>query len=431
MWRWIKRIGITLAVIAALYGVGRLIDVTYGSYKFVERQPYLQMPTQNSIVIKWQSKPSEIGCVRYGDKKEVCEKKPTSYHRIALSDLTPSTTYPYEVISPSMTIDNKGRFFTTLTHKNVPMQTIWVIGDSGKAGKGQTDVFHAMERVKGNEKLDMWLLLGDNAYSSGTQDQYNSGLFNPYKALIKTLVPWAVDGNHDARRWAFYNIFEFPQNGESGGVASGSEKFYAIESGNVHIVMLDSHESDTSKDGAMVKWLKKDLAHVTKPWIIAAFHHPPYSDGGHKSDDPYDSWGRMKRMRENIIPVLEKYGVDLVLSGHSHGYERSKLMHKHYGVSSTFDPSKHLLSQNGHHYCKSGERSAFDGTIYNVMGSSAKLDRSSYKHPAMPFSYQSLGSLLLHVSPSRLNVKFIDDKATIIDEYTIDKSLTCKDSNDS
>jgi predicted phosphodiesterase len=431
MWTWIKRISITLIAIAALYGVGRLSVVAYDSYLFIQRQPYLQMLTQNSIVIKWQSDTSEIGCVRYGDDKEVCEKEPTSYHHITLTGLTPSTAYPYQVISPSMSIDNNGRFFKTLDNKSVDMQTIWVIGDSGKKGKDQDNVLNSMHHVKGDEKLDMWLLLGDNAYRSGTQKQFTKSLFKPYKEQLKHLVPWALNGNHDARRWAFYDIFEFPQEGESGGVASGTEQFYAIESGNVHIVMLDSHDGDTSKDGDMAKWLKKDLANVTKPWIIAAFHHPPYSDGGHKSDNPMDSWGRMERIRENIVPILEEHGVDLVLSGHSHGYERSGLMHRHYGNSSTFDASKHLLSKNKKHYCKNPERTAFDGTIYNVMGSSSKLDRTTYKHPAMPFSFQSLGSLLLHVSPSTLSAQFIDDNATILDEYIIDKSLTCKDTNDS
>ncbi|MEA1920969.1 MAG: metallophosphoesterase [Campylobacterota bacterium] len=424
---WIKRIILTIVALASLYGIGRLSVVTYDSYLFLERQPYLQMQTQNSIVIKWQSDASEIGCVIYGENQKVCEDEATSYHHITLTGLTPSTPYMYKVISPSMEIDNDGRYFTTLDNTQPDMQRIWVVGDSGKKGKKQQDVLNSILHVNQDRELDLWILLGDNAYRSGTQEQFNKALFKPYKEQLKTLVPWAVNGNHDARRWAFYNIFEFPEQGESGGAHSGSEEFYAIESGNVHIVMLDSHEGDTSKDGEMAQWLKKDLAQVTKPWIIAAFHHPPYSDGGHKSDNPRDSWGRMERMRENIVPILEEYGVDLVLAGHSHGYERSKLMHKHYGDSKTFDASQHLLSDDDHRYCKNPKRTAFDGAIYNVVGSSSKLDRNTYAHPAMPHSYESLGSLLLHVTPTTLRADFIDDKQTIKDYYIINKSLTCND----
>jgi hypothetical protein len=429
MKKWLKRILLTLLVIVSLYGVGRLIDVSYGSFKFVERQPYLQMQTQNSILIKWQSDKKEIGCVEYAEDKKVCEKEPTSYHKIKIENLKPSTKYSYKVISDSMDIDNTDRHFTTLYDKTIPMQRVWVIGDSGKAGEDQQNVTASMLHVKGNKELNMWLLLGDNAYKSGTQDQFNTSLFEPYAALVKYLVPWAVDGNHDARRWAFYDIFDYPTKGECGGVPSGSEKFFAIDDANIHLVMLDSHEGDMSKDSKMIKWLEKDLSQVSKPWIIVALHHPPYSDGSHKSDSVRDSWGRMVDARENIVPVLEKYGVDLVLSGHAHGYERSKLMHRHYGTSDTFDTKKHLLSNSDHNYCKSINKSPFDGTIYNVMGSSSKADRASYKHPALPFSYQSLGSVLLEITPTTLHAKFINDKAEILDEYTIEKKLTCKDSD--
>ncbi len=424
MFKWIKHIAVTLLALVSLYGVGRLAVVSYGSYLFVERQPYLQMQTQNSILIKWQSDAKEIGCVVYGDDKKVCEDTPTSYHHITLKDLKPSTRYNYKVLSASMNIDNANRHFETLYANSLNEQLIWVIGDSGKLCKAQDNVYQSMLHVKGDKELNLWLLLGDNAYRSGTQEQFNASLFEPYKEIVKTLVPWAINGNHDARRWAMYDIFEFPQNGESGGLASGSEEYYAIESGNVHIVMLDSEQADTSKDSKMAQWLEKDLAQVKKPWIIAAFHHPPYSDGSHKSDNSRDSWGRMTRMRENIIPILEKHGVDLVLSGHSHGYERSKLMRKHYGTSDTFNPQEHLISNADHNYCKSPQKSAFDGAIYNVIGSSSKADRASYKHPALPFSSRTLGSLLLHVCPTKLHVDFIDDKDQIVDTYTIDKSCT-------
>jgi hypothetical protein len=44
----------------------------------------------------------------------------------------------------------------------------------------------------------------------------------------------------------------------------------------------------------------------------------------------------MHYMRENVLPILEKHSVDMVLSGHSHSYERSHLLHCHYGDSTTF-----------------------------------------------------------------------------------------------
>jgi len=135
----------------------------------------------------------------------------------------------------------------------------------------------------------------------------------------------------------------------------------------------------------------------------------------------------MKKIRENIVPILEKHGVDLVLSGHSHGYERSRPLHNHYATSDHFDPAKHEVSHSEHHYCKEASRHAGDGTIYNVVGCSGKSDRASFKHPAMPFSLQTLGSTILEITPDTLTATFLDETGAVRDSYSIEKSLTCKE----
>ena len=90
----------------------------------------------------------------------------------------------------------------------------------------------------------------------------------------------------------------------------------------------------------MLTWLQNDLASTTQPWVIAFFHHPPYSKGSHDSDTDIE----LKEMRQNALPILENAGVDLVLSGHSHSYERSFLIDGHYGTSSTFTSA---MKKNG------------------------------------------------------------------------------------
>src|SRR5258706_592214 len=85
----------------------------------------------------------------------------------------------------------------------------------------------------------------------------------------------------------------------------------------------------------MGSWLKQDLAMNEKEWLIAFWHHPPYTKGSHDSDFEVELF----EMRQNAVPILESYGVDLVLCGHSHCYERSFLIQGHYGSSWTFDES--------------------------------------------------------------------------------------------
>jgi phosphodiesterase/alkaline phosphatase D-like protein len=399
----------------------------YDSYAFVERMPYLQMQTTNSIVLKWQTPKKEIGCVTYTKNntlyhdRKICDTRATKIHRIQIDNLKPDTSYNYSVLSDSLEIDNSHRYFSTLSIKKDATQRILVFGDSGKRGKDQTKVYNEALGYLKNNKLNLWLLLGDNAYRSGTQEQYNKNMFEPYKEVVKYLVPWAINGNHDARRLAFYNIFEFPTNAESGGVASGSEKFYAIDSGNLHLVMLDSQSENLGANAAMAKWLEKDLAQVSQQWIVVAFHHPPYTDGSHNSDKTSDSGGRLVEVRQEILPILEKYGVDLVLSGHSHGYERSKLMHKHYQDSSHFNEHTHLVQNSNHNYKKYHDKTQHDGTIYNVIGSSAKVDNADYKHPALPFSYAKMGSVLLTITNHELKSEFITIDGDVQDYFSITK----------
>lgn len=68
---------------------------------------------------------------------------------------------------------------------------------------------------------------------------------------------WPTYGNHDARRWVFFDIFTFPTKAESGGIASSSEHYYSFDYANIHFVMLDTQDSDRDIDGKMLTWLKK------------------------------------------------------------------------------------------------------------------------------------------------------------------------------
>lgn len=420
--KFFKRIGFILFVIAAVYGVGRFGVVAFDSYVFLERQPYLQMQTQNSITIKWQTPKYEIGSVDYGEGLHVSEKEVQKKHSITLTGLKSDSCYDYKVNSESLKIDNSNRTFCTLNTKK-ELERVWVVGDTGENSNNQKKVYKSMLSYVDNNlsKIDLWLLLGDNAYTSGTQKQYNKQLFNAYKELVKQKTIWAVIGNHDARRFAFYNIFEFPTKGESGGVASTSEKYYSIDEANFHLVMLDSETEDRSANGKMAQWLRKDLAQNKKNWTIVAFHHPPYTAGSHKSDNPHDSGGRMKEMRENFTPIFDEYGVDLVMSGHSHVYERSKLIVNHTGDSKTFDPSLHVKEESLNCYIKPLVKTANSGVVYIVNGSGSKADSGDFNNPDLPIGYSIPGSVMLEITPTTLSEKFITENGEIQDSFIIKK----------
>jgi acid phosphatase type 7 len=302
----------------------------------------------------------------------------------------------------------------------------------------------------GANYTDVWLLLGDNAYDGGLDNEYQARFFDIYKnKLLKQTVLWPAPGNHDynnsgtkAKDHAipYYDMFTLPKAAEAGGVASGTEAYYSFNYANIHFVSLDSYgkEANTYKLydtlGPQVVWLKKDLAANTQKWTILYWHHPPYSMGSHNSDTESELYN----IRQNLLKILERYKVDMILCGHSHNYERSKLMKGHYGNEASFNAASFNLSSSSGKYDGSGSScpyaknsaTSYNGTVYVVAGSSGQLSpnmQASYPHAAMYYSDNSTGgSLALEIEANRLDAKWVCADGSIRDKFTIVKDVSIK-----
>ncbi len=271
-------------------------------------------------------------------------------HQIRLTGLAADTTYYYSVGNSTTTLASGATYFFVTAPTGAKPTRIWVLGDSGTADDNARAVRDAYYNFTGNRHTDLWLMLGDNAYETGTDAQYQSAVFNIYQTMLRKSVLWATLGNHDgatadsaSQTGPYYDIFSFPKMAEAGGVASGTEAYYSFDYGNIHFVCLESYETNRAANGPMANWLRNDLANNTKDWLIAFFHHPPYSKGSHNSDTETE----LIQMRQNFLPILEEHGVDLVLSGHSHAYERSKFIDGHYGSSGTFNSTMVVQAGSG------------------------------------------------------------------------------------
>jgi hypothetical protein len=318
-----------------------------------------------------------------------------------------------------------------------------VLGDSGTASaKGneglQAKVRDAYYKFTGTRHTDLWLMLGDNAYSTGTDAEHQIAVFDMYKDMLRKSVVWPTLGNHDAGSAAsvtqsgvYYDIFTLPTLGQAGGLMSGTEAYYSFDYGNVHYVCLDSQASDRSPDGAMLTWLKNDLASTKQDWIVTYFHHPPYTKGSHDSNTER----QLIEMRTNALPIMEAGGVDLCLTGHSHSYERSFLLDGHYGVSSTLTAKMKLDAGDGKADGKGAYRKAtlgpgvHEGAVYVVAGSSGKITGDTEKnkargfldHPAMLVSLYRLGSMVLDFNGDRLDATFLSEEGERLDYFTMIK----------
>ena len=403
----------------------------------VTRGPYLQTGFHDRIVVRWRTDVATSSRVSYGLCSEqapfltwfVDDNPVTTEHVVTLLGLSADTCYDYAVGTPTQILagNDANHFFRTSPQVGVSKSTrIWVLGDSGTANSNARAVRDAYYTFTGSVHTDLWLMLGDNAYSSGTDSEYQAAVFNMYPLMLRKSVLWPTLGNHDAssadsgtQSGPYYNIFTLPKNAEAGGVASGTEAYYSFDYGNIHFVVLDSMDSSRSPNGAMMNWLRADLQATSQDWIIAFWHHPPYSKGSHDSDDST----ALEEMRRYALPILEDHGVDLVLAGHSHSYERSFLLDGHYGSSSTLTSSMILDDGDGR---PSGDGAyqkpapgPHTGAVYTVAGSSGKTSSGSFDHPAMFISLSVLGSLVLDVDGNRLDATFLQSTGAVRDTFTI------------
>jgi hypothetical protein len=400
----------------------------------VVRGPYLQSGTPNSVVVRWRTDLATDSRVCFGTVQGtlgacVSDATAKTEHVITLTGLSADTRYYYSVGNAAGVLagNDDNHFFVTHPPAGVGKPTrIWVLGDAGTATSSQQAVRNSYYTFTGSRHTDLWLMLGDNAYSSGTDAQFQAAVFNMYPEMLRKSVLWSTRGNHestDASGSVYYNLHTFPTAGQAGGEPSGTEAYYSWDYGNIHFICLDSFGSSRSATGPMANWLNADLAANTRPWTIALWHHPPYTKGSHNSDNEIE----LIEMRQNFLPILEDAGVDLVLCGHSHSYERSFLLDGHYGSSSTLTAANKLDGGSGREggtgaYTKATDGPAsHEGAVYVVAGSSGQTSGGTLNHPAMFISLNNLGSLVVDVDTNRMDVKFLRETGAIGDYFTLIK----------
>lgn len=431
----------------------------------ITRGPYLQLGTQTGVTIRWRTNVATIGKVTYGLSAgsltgSVSETAATTEHTVRIAGLTPDSKYFYSVGTPTEIIQQgPDNYFLTAPLANTTRKIrVSSFGDCGlNMENNQTQVRDAFLNFRGSTPIDLWMLVGDNSYD-GDDPAYQYNFFSPYQNnLMKNSMLYAISGNHDYNNNAtlatnhnipYFSIFDLPTQAEAGGVASGTEQWYSFDYGPIHFVMLDGYGMRSVNGSAMrfysdtvnhpqATWLKQDLAATTKKWKIVYLHFPPYTRRSHDSEtEP-----RLVAIRQYIAPILERYGVDMVVSGHSHVYERSYPLHDHYGPMSDFtnNPTAYRFpddtgtgrydgSGNSCPYVNTSEKKK-QGTVYVVSGSAGAFDFTpASRHPVMTTDkVDKGGSFYFEVEDNRLDAKFIQSGSStpyvIGDQFTIMKDV--------
>lgn len=185
-----------------------------------------------------------------------------------------------------------------------PALHIAVLGDIGDSGSRLLATAAAVARLDHLAPYDVLLLLGDNVYPAGDPAVLPDVVFGPFAPVLEDRAELlAILGNHD--------VAHGDEQMEALGMPG---RWWSVERADVLVVGLDSNEVDNAEQQT---WLEETLRESTATWKVVALHHPPYSAGYQGSN---------KHARAVFSPLFERYGVQLVLSGHDHDYQRSEVI---------------------------------------------------------------------------------------------------------
>jgi predicted phosphodiesterase len=242
-----------------------------------------------------------------------------------------------------------------------------VAGDVGEPGRRLDSTASAMATIGRLDAFDALLLLGDQVYPSGDPERLDDIVFRPFAPVFAEGTPLlAIVGNHDVK----------DDNGDAQMAALGQTGRWwsrTFAGGRVLLVGLDSTQP---ANATQLAFLESELATSDADWKIVALHHPPYSAG-------YQ--GSAEDVRAIFSPIFERNGVQLVLSGHDHDYQRSLLI---------------------------------DGVTYVVSGAGATTRRTGYDDfTAMSFSWHHF--VEIDVFDRHLVVRAVNQDLRVADRFAL------------
>ena len=231
------------------------------------------------------------------------------------------------------------------------------------------------------------IIFGGDTVNDGGDSKEWQKFWQAAATPLAGLITAAVPGNHD--NYALLaEQFNYPAQAP---LAPGAGFFYSFDMGGVHFIMLDSNIMGAARPED-IEWLKADLqsaAALEADWRVAVIHHPMWP----LTDNPKDL-ERAAVMREHFLPLLQSYGVDLLLCGHQHLYGRS-------------------LPQRG-------DGAALDGGLIQIMAASgAKESYSIVDGAQVALSADAPNYLLLTADSAALTITAYNGINEAFDTYAL------------
>ena len=283
--------------------------------------PYLQNVSPTGITIMWETPGEFPGYVEYQESMYApparVEVKPAALAQVHLDDLQPGRSYMYRVVLA-------GQAGPWHTFRTAPAQAAAVRFTVWADSQSHPEIFEPLVDHMARFRPDLAVGVGDNVGRGGNLDEWVDQLLWPIRGLAAEVPFYAAIGNHE------YGGFDrtcppFERYRDHPSAGSGNEYWYSFDYGPARFIMLDPNQEDgplgqrISPGSPQYQWLARELADAAQRarWIFVFFHQPPYSEcwgGGYYDGEPH--------LRQEIVPLLEQYQVDIVFSGHTHDYER-------------------------------------------------------------------------------------------------------------
>ncbi|MEJ2013476.1 MAG: metallophosphoesterase [Anaerolineales bacterium] len=269
------------------------------------RGPFLQSVTTNSVWVVWETTSPIAGQVEFGPDADlghvVEENERVLHHEVQLTGLKPYTLYYYRVDSGKVAV------FRTAAAPGDSGFRFAVYGDTRSGDR----VHRAIIRQMVDMQPDFILHTGDLVENGKAVSEWNR-FFNIEEPLLRIAPFYPTLGNHEEHDsneidHKYLDVFHLP----------GDELWYTFEYGNARFISLkvDGYPlREPFPDDEQLAWLESTLVGNDAQWLIVFFHIGVFTS---RSEDFLELG-----TRERLVPLFEKYGVDAVLMGHHHSYER-------------------------------------------------------------------------------------------------------------
>ena len=307
------------------------LQVNYGQTPVEQKALNLTVgKDETEMNLTWYANTSEIGTVEYAKASEDGEfpsefttvnatgnqsnDNGFYYNQATLTNLEENTKYVYRLVNNDTV--SKTYEFTTEDFDgsyNFILAGDPQIGASGNATNDTEGWKKTLQDSINKFDPDFILSAGDQVNTASNESQYSGYLASEYL----TNTPQAnVVGNHDSSSNAYSQHFNLPNVSDKGATTAGSDYWYVYN--NTLFMNINSNNMSTAEHKAFME--EAIAANPDARWKVVSFHHSVYSVANHAVE------GDILQRREELTPVFDELGIDVVLMGHDHVYVRSNIM---------------------------------------------------------------------------------------------------------